>query len=581
MSDVAALVVGAGPTGMTMASELTRHGMACRIIDRLQQPSRVSKALGIHARTLELFEKMGIVDAVLAAGVQIETINLHGARQRIARLDWHCVPSRYPFMLSLPQWVTEELLNAHIKQQGIEVERGVALASLQQSARGVDVVLEHADGQTEQLRTRWLIGCDGPHSTVRHRLGLSFEGLAFDQSFALADVRMNDSFPRRQAALFWRGGGFTACIPLPGGQHRLVLAYPPHGEPDGDVKIDELEHALAQCGWINPKVDEVVWSSRFAVNQRKVHQYRLGSVFLAGDACHIHSPIGAQGMNTGIQDAFNLAWKLALVDRQDARPDVLDSYESERERFGRQLLLATTVLTRLALLRDPRVVGLRDLILPLATGIQPMRTRTATVVGQLAVSYRRSPIVSEYRPESVIERLRHRLRRTSVRHAGERAPDMDVVLGNTQTRLHALCLGTRHVLFFFADRDNPERSLRAWHETEALLEREYSKLVDAFLILPRFPDPADTERTRTIYDESRDIYMTYGLTGDGLVLVRPDGYIGLRCCPASLDRFRAYLSSVFGSGRSSTSSPVISHLRRAARLLDQLLERTPRAPLVK
>jgi 2-polyprenyl-6-methoxyphenol hydroxylase-like FAD-dependent oxidoreductase len=555
---------------MTMASELTRHGMACRIIDRLQQPAQTSKALGIQARTLELFEKMGIVDDVIAAGVEIQTMHIHGARQRIARLDWQCVPSRYPFLLSLPQWVTEEILNTHIKQQGIEVERGVSLASLQQSGSGVDVVLEHADGQPEQLRTRWLIGCDGPHSTVRHHLGLSFEGLAFDQSFALADVRMSHSLPPRQAAFFWRGGGFTGCIPLPDNQYRIILAYPPHGEPDGDVKVDELEQALVRCGWINPKVDEVVWSSRFAVNQRKVHHYLQGSVFLAGDACHIHSPIGGQGMNTGIQDAFNLGWKLALVDRQEARPDLLDSYESEREHFGRQLLHATTVFTRLALLRDPRAVGVRDHMLALATGIQPARTRAAAIVGQVGVSYHHSPIVSEYRSEPVIQRLRQRLQRRSVHHSGERAPDMDVVLGNTQTRLHAVCGGTRHVLFCFADCDNPERSLRAWHETEALLEREYSKLVDAFLILPRFPDPADTERTRTIYDESRDIYATYGLTGDGLVLVRPDGYIGFRCHPASIDRFRTYLSSVFGPGPSPDGSGSSATWR--ARLESQLAE---------
>jgi 2-polyprenyl-6-methoxyphenol hydroxylase-like FAD-dependent oxidoreductase len=546
--DVAALVVGAGPTGLTMASELQRHGMGCRIIDRLPQPSRVSKALGIQARTLELLEKMGIVDAFLTKGVQLHTVNIYGARQRVVRLDMQCVPSRYPFMLSLPQWVTEDLLSAHVKQQGIEVERGVSLASLQPVRGGVDVVLEHGDGRSEQVRTRWLIGCDGPHSAVRHHLGLDFSGSTFDQSFALADVRMNLSLSRHEAAFFWRGGDNIACIPLPDDQYRLVIAYRPRTEPHGEVTLEELERALAACGWADTKVDDIVWSSRFVVNQRKVHHYRQGSVFLAGDACHIHSPIGGQGMNTGIQDAFNLAWKLVLVDSKKARPAVLDSYESERERVGRQLLLGTNLFARIALLSRSQAVRLRDYMIPLATGIHAVRRRTATLIAQVGVSYRRSPIVSEYQPDRIIERLGKRLRRSRARHAGERAPDMDVVLDGAPTRLHALCLGTRHVLFFFAHRHSAERSLREWRETDALLKRQYGDVVEAFLILPRPPGPADSERTRVIYDAQGEIYVTYGVTGDGVVLVRPDGYIGFLCRPASCDRLRAYLDSLFSPG---------------------------------
>lgn len=546
--DVAALVVGAGPTGLTMASELQRHGMACRIIDRLPQPSRVSKALGIQARTLELFEKMGIVDAVLTKGVQVHTAKIYGAGQRVARLDLQCVPSRYPFLLSVPQWVTEEILDAHIQQQGIEVERGVSLISLQQTRGGVEVVLELADGRLEQVRTRWLIGCDGPHSTVRHHLGLGFAGSTFDQSFALADVRMNASLPPHEAAFFWRGGDFIGCIPLPDNQYRLVIAYKPHTEPDGEVTLEELQRALAACGWGATKVDDLVWSSRFVVNQRKAAHYRQGSVFIAGDACHVHSPMGAQGMNAGIQDAFNLAWKLALVDSTKARPAVLDSYEAERERFGRHLLLGTNLVSHLALLSRSQAVRLRDHVIPLATGLQPIRTRTATLIAQLGVSYRRSPIVSEYRSRRAIERLGRRPRRSRVHHAGDRAPDMDVVLDGAPTRLHSLCLGTRHVLFFFADRGSAERSLQEWRETDALIKRRYGDLVDAFLILPRQPGPADTKGTHTIYDEHGDIYVTYGITGDGVVLVRPDGHIGLLCSPASSARLRAYLDSFFGPG---------------------------------
>jgi hypothetical protein len=182
----------------------------------------------------------------------------------------------------------------------------------------------------------------------------------------------------------------------------------------------------------------------------------------------------------------------------------------------------------------------------------------ATFISQLGVSYRRSPIVSEYQSGSFLGRLSKRLRMPIVHHAGERAPDMDVLLDNTQTRLHTLCLGTRHVLFFFAHRHNSERSLQAWQEIDALLKREYSNLVDAFLILPRLPVPGDSERTCTIYDENADIYVEYGISDDGLVLVRPDGYIAFLCCPVSLEQFRAYLESIFVISRTrlaSTATP--------------------------
>jgi len=545
MYDTEVLVVGAGPTGMVMVSELQRHGMHGRIIDRLPQPSHTSKALGIQARTLELFEKIGVVESFLAKGVKLTAMNIYSNHHRIAQIRMQYVPSRYPFILSLPQWETEDILNAHLKQQGIEVERGVALTALRQTENGVDVVLERAGGQHEQVRARWLIGCDGPHSTVRHLLGLPFEGRTFEQSFALADVHMDCHLPVHQASFFWQGGDLIACLPLPQGQYRLIIGYRPRTGPEGDVTLVELQRALEKCGWTDVKVNDAVWSSRFMVNQRKVRHYRQGAVFLAGDACHIHSPVGGQGMNTGIQDAFNLAWKLALVSREEAHPRLLDSYEAERERFGRQLLRGTDLFSRLALLQGPLSSRLRDWVTSLVANSKPMRKRIATSISQVDVSYRRSPLVREYQPGYHLETLNKQRRMLMAHHAGERAPDMPVRLGDTPARFYELCLGTHHILFFFAHRQDPERSLPAWQEMDALLRREYSTLVDAFLILPHLPGPAESVRTHTVYDEHAALYTEYGITGDGLVLVRPDGYIAFLSRPVSLEQFWTYLNSVF------------------------------------
>lgn len=559
--DTEVLVVGAGPTGMVVASELKRHGMRCRIIDRLPQPSHTSKALGIQARTLELFEKMGVVERFLAEGVQLRAMNIYGRHRRIARIRMQDVPSRYPFILSLPQWETEQILNAHLKEQEIAVERGVALTTLQQTGSGVDVVLEHADGLSEPVHTRWLIGCDGPHSTIRQLLGLGFEGSTFEQTFALADVHMDCPLPAHQTAFFWREGDFIACLPLPQGQYRLLIGYRPQTGPEGDVTLEELQRALEKCGWTDISIYDTVWSSRFHVNQRKVRHYRQGAVFLAGDACHIHSPIAGQGMNTGIQDACNLAWKLALVSREEAPPYVLDSYEAERERFGRQLLRGTDLFTRLALLQGPLSSRLRDWVTPLVANITPLRKRIATRISQVDVSYRHSPIVREYQLGHRFATPSLRRWRRTVHHAGERAPDMPVRLGSTPTRLYTLCLGTHHVLFFFAHRQDPERSLQAWQEMETVLRREYGNLVDAFLILPHAPGSAESVRPDTIYDENAALSTQYGMTDDGLVLVRPDGYIAFLSRPVSLEQFWAYLASVL---RAQTRPPSTAPRREMA-----------------
>ncbi|EFH82683.1 FAD-dependent monooxygenase [Ktedonobacter racemifer] len=544
--DIEVLVVGAGPTGMVMASELKRHGMQCRIIDRLPQPSHTSKALSIHARTLELFEKMGLTNSFLAEGVKVKAMNIYGDKHhRIAQINMQHVPSRYPFMLCLPQWETENILNEHLTRQEIKVERAVELTELQQTGNGVDVVLEHANGQREQLRTRWLIGCDGPHSTVRHLLGFDFKGSTFEQSFALADVHMGSYLPVHQASFFWQEGDFIGCLPIPHEQYRIIIGYKPGTEPKGDVTLEEVQRILEKCGMTDVRVHDAVWSSRFQVNQRKVHHYRQGSVLMAGDACHIHSPIAGQGMNTGIQDAFNLAWKLALVSQEKAQPHLLDSYEAERERFGRLLLRGTNFFSRLALSQGALPSRLRDSVAPLVISSKIASKRIATLISQVAASYRRSPIVSEYQEGNLFGALRERQRMPIGHHAGERAPDMVVYLGKTPMRLHMLCLGTRHVLFFFAHQHDPERSLQEWEEMNAILKRRHSDLVDAFLILPRPPESSDSERTHIIYDENAAIYKEYGITDDGLVLVRPDGYIGFLSRPASLGRLGAYLDSIF------------------------------------
>lgn len=543
--DTDVLVVGAGPTGMVMASELARHGLRCRIIDRLPHGSHESKALGIQARTLELFEKMGLVDSFLARGIKIKRVNIYSHHRCIAQVDARYIPGRYPFLLILPQPETERILNEHLERQGVEVERLVTLTGLRQVNGGVEAALQHDGGEKEHIYTRWLIGCDGPHSTVRHLLGLAFEGSTFEQSFALADVFLDGYMPPQQVMVFLQDGDLIGCFPLPDSLHRIIIAYRPRMAPEGDVTLDEVQRALEKCGLKEARARDMLWSSRFQINQRKVRHYRRGVVFLAGDACHVHSPIAAQGMNAGIQDAFNLAWKLALVSEQKAYPQLLDSYEAEREHIGRQLLRGTDLFSRIALAHDSLPSRVRDRAAPLLSNNKQVRKLLAATISQENVAYRRSPIVRDHQPVRFYERLSEQNWQPGRLHAGERAPDVNIRLGNTSMRLHTLCRGTKHVLFVFAHRQEPSRSLKVWQEIEALLKREYNNLIDAYLILPRLPGSDDGGRTRTIYDANESTYAEYGVVDDGLVLVRPDGYVAFLCRPVVLERLWAYLDSVF------------------------------------
>ncbi|GHO49345.1 FAD-dependent monooxygenase [Ktedonospora formicarum] len=543
--DTDALVVGAGPTGLVMASELARNGVQCRIIDRLPQGSRESKALSIHARTLELFEKMGIVDSFLARGIKIKRLSVYSHHRCIAHVDTRSIPSRYPFMLSLPQTETEHILSEHLLRQGLEVEREVTLAGLRQVNDGVEVLLQYADGQEEQLYTRWLVGCDGPHSSVRHLLGMDFVGVKFEQSFALADIYLDWYMPPQQATFFLQNGEFVGCFPLPDSLHRIIVAYKAGTAPEGIVTQEEIQYALERSGLKEARVRDMLWSSRFQVSQRKVRHYRQGSVFLAGDACHIHSPIAGQGMNTGIQDAFNLAWKLALTCKHEVSPRVLDSYEVEREHVGRKLLRGTELISRLVLAHDSLPSRVRDHVAPLLSNNNFIRKQLANTISQVQIAYKHSPIVHDQQPKSLYSPLQEGERR----QAGERAPDIHILLGNTPMRLYVLCRSTHHVLLVFTNRQQPDQDLEIWGKLDTLIKQKYRDLIDAYLILPRQPGIKDSGRTRAIYDAHEAIYATYGIANNGLVLIRPDGYIAYLDHSIELKPFQSYLNNIFTVGQ--------------------------------
>ncbi len=332
------LVVGAGPVGLTMAAELARYGVGVRIIDKAAQRTDKSKALVLWSRSLELIERMGCAPSFVAAGRQVRSASIVGGGKRITHISFDGLQTPYPYALMLPQSETERLMEQHLNGCGVQVERQVELIRFDSGPDGLRASLRHADGREEMIDAGWMIGCDGAHSLVRHGLGMQFEGETLPSNWILADVHlMGVPGGADEIAAYWHADGPIVLFPISPGRYRVVadVGETKAGERPDDPTLAEVQAVLDQRGPGGITASEPVWLASFVINDRKVADYRSGRVFLAGDAAHIHSPAGGQGMNTGMQDACNLGWKLALVSRGLAAAEpLLASYSSERSEIA-------------------------------------------------------------------------------------------------------------------------------------------------------------------------------------------------------------------------------------------------------
>ncbi|MBB2205880.1 FAD-dependent monooxygenase [Gluconacetobacter takamatsuzukensis] len=385
------LVVGAGPVGLAMAAELARYRVPVRIIDRSAARSDTSKALAVWARTLELLAGAGCVDAFLAAGFRAEAIGIHAGGRLIGRVPFDRIASPFNVLLVIPQSETERLLEAHLASLGGTVERNVELVAFTDTRDGVTCVVRHASGAHEHIHAGWLIGCDGAHSLVRRTLGMPFEGDTLSTSFLIADVQIAGlGIPPAELAIFWHPDGALMIFPISPGRYRIIADIGARsGHPPS---FEQVQAIVARRGPGGLTVSDPVWLSHFGVNERKVRDYRAGRVFLAGDAAHVHSPAGGQGMNTGMQDAFNLAWKLALVEQGQAGPALLDSYSAERSPVARHILAESSRLTRIVLLRTPLAQRLRGFVAHRILAFPKVRRAIVDRLSEITLAYPDSPL---------------------------------------------------------------------------------------------------------------------------------------------------------------------------------------------
>src|SRR5262245_13255419 len=341
-TDTDVLIAGAGPVGLFLANECARRGLRWRLVEARPAQSEHSKALAIFPRILEIFDMAGIVAPFLEAANRVTAVAIFSRGRLLARIPFAPKESPYPFIAMVPQDVTEKLLVEELRRKGGAVEYETSLVSATQREDHVSVSLDRK-GHREQMTAAFVAGCDGSHSKIRHLLNLPFEGAQYEASFLLADVATNETLPASELQLCPSELGPAAIFPMSATRRRIVATI---DQPEGDApSLDLVRRILAERAPRGIEAKDLYWRSYFRIHHRQVANLRVGRIFVAGDAAHIHSPFGGQGMNTGLQDAWNLAWKLDLVvnGRADAR--LLDTYSAERRPVIQNVIKTTHFLT--------------------------------------------------------------------------------------------------------------------------------------------------------------------------------------------------------------------------------------------
>jgi 2-polyprenyl-6-methoxyphenol hydroxylase-like FAD-dependent oxidoreductase len=392
--DPQVLVVGAGPVGLTMAAELVRYGVSVRLVDKAAERTDKSKALVLWSRTLELLDRAGCCGHFVAAGQKVDAANIIAGNKLIGHISLAGIDSPHRYALMLPQSETERLLEAHLSDYGVHIERETELVAFTPEPTGVTATLRSVDGRQQTFKAEWLIGCDGAHSTVRHGLGLSFLGDTLQSDWILADLHLKACpFPSSEIATYWHSEGVLVIFPISPGRYRIVadLGHSTEAQPKTPT-LDDVQSIVDIRGPGGLLLSDPIWLSGFRINERKVADYRSGRVFVAGDAAHVHSPAGGQGMNTGMQDAFNLAWKLALVSRGASERRLLDSYSIERSAVGARVIADAGRLTALATLRNHAAQTVRNLLGRVLLGFTPVREAMVDAMSEVSIGYKSSPL---------------------------------------------------------------------------------------------------------------------------------------------------------------------------------------------
>jgi 2-polyprenyl-6-methoxyphenol hydroxylase-like FAD-dependent oxidoreductase len=515
--DVDCLIVGAGPVGLTLACQLQRYGVSFRIIDKLDGPVIRTKAAAIWSRTFEFISQLGLENEFLEAGLHCYSASLFADGKRFFQLHLDTVESLYNFVLMIPQHTTERLFREDLVKNGIEVGYDCGLNSLEDSRDSVTAGLSNG----ESVSCRWLIGCDGAHSAVRHALNLQFSGEKLDSNWVVADLYLDQVAIEDEIMAIMHDSGPTALFPLGDMFYRVVAQVDEaDGQSSSDAAAQSLRQIFAERLAGLAIMGEVKDAGYFAIHERQVEKYQKGRVFLAGDSAHVHSPLGGQGMNTGMHDAYNLGWKIGLVSKGLASEALLETYNEERFPIGRKLVQATSFGTKMITQRQPLVAALRKQAAKIITQLPVVQHKARDTLTEVNINYRGGPLSKE--PDDFPRAWRFKKGVSS----GDRAPDAVVTSNGEETRLTYHLTGCRfHLLLFGGEEQDCWSAFTGWVER---VREKYSELVQIVWIGVDEARPPYVEGELHLIDQTEELHHLYAATEPSAYLLRPDAYVAYR-----------------------------------------------------
>jgi len=505
MKHLPILIVGAGPSGLFMACELKRHGIRFRIIDKNAQPTQGSNATWIQTRTLEIFELLGMADQFIKSGHQCHAINFYEDDKSLTRISLDTIHSLFPYILMLPQRETERLLNKKLEESNMSVERSTELMDIKQTANGIISTIRLSDGSTETITSDWVIACDGANSTIRKKCQIPFLGNDIPEQFMVADAQMSSFLPTDEIHVFFgKGTTFpdkaTIFSAFPWGSKNYRLTANLYAEtPRQTFHQHEIKEIVAERTYGNFIVEKVEWISPFWIHSKIVNHMQDHSIFLVGDAAHIHSPAGGQGMNSGLQDAFNLAWKLALVIKKKGKSSLLESYNLERHSIMKKIVDKTEKLTHMMIFDKHFFTKLHQ--------FSKNKTEEKNAIDELTqinIQYQKSPII-DYQEKTPAHAPKQ----------GERVPD---VLIDHSKNLYQYFNDTYHHILLFSGLTKDR--LEEMKMLQTKLNQTFPELIKVHLV-----SKEKHKLENLIWDEKLSLHKQFHVEDASIYVIRPDNII--------------------------------------------------------
>ena len=511
------LIVDAGPTGLMMACQLAIRKIPFRIIDKNEDHTTQSRALVIHARSLEIFEQLGIAQEAVQHGKKAKAVNLFVNGKRRLQFNLNNIGeglTQFPFLLILEQSKTEKLLNGFINRHGFFVERNTELIDFSQNNNQINASLKQADKEQESIEVNWMIGADGANSLVRRKLNIPFAGKTYKESLFVLDCEMTMDIPPDEMCICFSDKTFAGLFPMTNGRSRVIGIVPDEFQGNDSINFENATKDFAKRTRLNIILKNPQWISMYHSHHRSVSSFQQGHCFLAGDAAHIHSPVGAQGMNTGLQDAYNLAWKLALIIKENAKESLLDSYNDERIVIAQNLVKTTDRVFHIVTSKKKLFAFFRlyfmptfmKLVLPIAQRISFIRRSAFKSISEIGLHYRYSKLSIDNN-------------KSSFPNKAPRPGDRVLYLPEVQTMLSDAKF---HLLIFMGEQKDQQTN-----QAIQMFIEKYNELISVHEIKL-------TEATKTMYKK-------FGITKQGCYFIRPDNYIAYRSNSLQLQQLTDYI----------------------------------------